>query len=220
MDNFLDHYCERVSPQLWDEPLNFLTNAAFLIVAFIVLRKLLKIPEVRNRQSWDLWLLASLIVTVGAGSGIWHLLATGWALWADRLPILLFISLFLVSCLVRIFKLNVVLAIISLVIFQITIQFKFPPATLNGSLFYIPTMIFLLAMAIILLKQKNPTGNKFLIAFLLFSVAIVFRTVDLAICDSVPVGTHFLWHLLIAMTIYPLMTALIQSALLHHIYEK
>lgn len=213
MDNFLDHYCERVSSQLWDEPLNFLTNVTFLIVAFLLIRKLLEIPQTRSKKSWDLWLLTGLIITIGAGSGIWHLLATGWALWADRIPILLFISLFLFSCLVRIFNLPILSAIILLVFFHIintVIQYQFSPAVLNGSLFYVPTLLFLIGMTILLWNSHKSHRKYFLTASTLFFVAIIFRSIDLATCDIIPTGTHFVWHILIATTIYPLMAALLQ----------
>jgi hypothetical protein len=35
-----------------------------------------------------------------------------------------------------------------------------------------------------------------------YALAIVFRTVDLAVCPMLPIGTHFLWHIAGAATGY------------------
>jgi hypothetical protein len=39
--------------------------------------------------------------------------------------------------------------------------------------------------------------------------ALFFRTIDNEVCGALPIGTHFLWHLLIGLVTYLAMRALI-----------
>lgn len=213
MNSFLDHYCERSAPQFLDEPLNVLSNLAFFLAAYYIFRHLFSTQNPESDSRWDLWLLSGLIVTIGIGSSIWHVFATSWTLWADRIPILLFINIFLISFLIRIFRLTLLWALALFALFQlvnVAVQFQFPSETLNGSIFYIPTLALLIIITIILwLKNYSELKWHFQIASILFIVALFFRTVDQAVCETIPVGTHFVWHLLVASTIYPLMLGLI-----------
>src|SRR5512144_698817 len=87
----VDGYCERVSDGFWAEPLNALTNAAFLIaavVAFVWTRR-------AERCDLGLELLIGITAVIGLGSFLFHTLATRWAAIADIVPILLFIVVYL-----------------------------------------------------------------------------------------------------------------------------
>jgi hypothetical protein len=39
------------------------------------------------------------------------------------------------------------------------------------------------------------------------AVSLVFRSIDMAVCDAVPLGTHFLWHSLNGLALYLLLRA-------------
>ena len=81
----VDHYCERTSSAFDAEPINALTNAAFLIAAWSAWRLQLSYPLGNGRG-----LINGLIGTmalVGLGSFLFHTVATRWAEWADVLPI-------------------------------------------------------------------------------------------------------------------------------------
>ena len=93
-----DLYCERAgSADVWAEPLNALTNLAFLVAAVAVGWRLRRTPELSWHNAWDLWVLTGLLGAIGFGSGLWHTLATSWGLLADVLPITLFINLYLLA---------------------------------------------------------------------------------------------------------------------------
>lgn len=214
MNNFIDHYCERITTSLWDEPFNIISNIAFIIVAIVVFRKAQSTIPAGNNRYTDIWILTALILTIGVGSALWHILAQYWALWTDRTPILLFISLFLLSCLVRVLHLSLVKAIIVLLILHASnglVLSIFPTATLNGSLFYLPTALLLFGISFVLWHKGDRQKSYFLAGSILLTIAITFRTVDLSACGTIPVGTHFIWHILVAITIYVLMTALLNS---------
>ncbi len=67
----------------WSEPINAVTNAAFLIVAIWVWRR----PglPVMGR------VLTVILALIGIGSFLFHAFAQTWAVLADVLPILMFI---------------------------------------------------------------------------------------------------------------------------------
>ena len=79
----VDGYCERLGPGYWVEPLNAVTNAAFLIAAAVMWRRTEGIAIGR--------LLCVILAVIGVGSYLFHTHATRWAELADVLPILAFI---------------------------------------------------------------------------------------------------------------------------------
>ena len=93
----LNNYCERLGPEFWSEPLNAVTNAAFLVaalLAFVLWRR--KTPD----DAVGLILILIVFLT-GVGSFLFHTVATRWALLADVIPIALFIHLYLFWALKR-----------------------------------------------------------------------------------------------------------------------
>ena len=224
MNNFLDPYCERIAPGLWGEPLNTFSNIFFLLVALLLIRNIIKSDIGTIKTKWDVWLLLALIVAIGTGSSLWHLFATGWTLWADRAPILLFINLYFLSCLIRILHFSAVKTLILFIAYHTintATQFYLPPMTLNGSLFYIPTALFLVITTVLIWRNDSNTAKLFFLpATFLFFAALILRTVDLSVCDKIPIGTHFVWHILIAFTIYYLMNGLIIKPTTRKCHEK
>ena len=88
MTDYVDGYCERVAPGLWGEPLNSLSNLAFLVAAVLVWR--LAAGDRTGR------LLAGLIGLVFVASTTFHLLATRWAAVGDSVAILVFVLVYAV----------------------------------------------------------------------------------------------------------------------------
>jgi len=78
----MDGYCERLDPGFWAEPVNALTNAAFLVAALVMWRRSAGIAEAR-------W-LAGVLFAIGVGSFLFHTFATVWAVISDVVPILVF----------------------------------------------------------------------------------------------------------------------------------
>lgn len=70
---------------------------------------------------------------------------------------------------------------------------------LNGSVGYLPVPILLAAFALALWQRAPETARGLAIGTGLLTVSLGFRTIDAAVCDAVPVGTHVLWHLLNAV---------------------
>jgi hypothetical protein len=208
-------YCERTGPGLWNEPLNAITNLAFIIAGAVALRQWRAEPQLRWRNSWDLLLLIALLFAIGVGSALWHTIATRWAMYADEIPILIFINVYLLAFLVRIARLRWLGTFVLFALFHVlnrAVAGAFPRDFLNGSVFYGPAWATLIAMALFLALRKHSCTRDFALAAALFTVSLFLRTIDEAVCPVFPLGTHFVWHLCNAAMLYLLLAALIRSA--------
>ena len=83
----VDGYCERVDAAFWSEPINAVTNAAFLIAAIWAWRR----PDLPVMGR----VLTVILALIGIGSFLFHTFAQTWAGFADVLPILLFILVYI-----------------------------------------------------------------------------------------------------------------------------
>ena len=82
--------------------------------------------------------------------------------------------------------------------------------TLNGSFGYIPAALAMPAVGLICRTgHEREAGDALLRAAGIFALSLFFRSIDNAICPTVPVGTHFLWHGLNALVLGILMIAAI-----------
>ncbi len=80
-------YCERVDAAFWSQPINAMTNAAFLIAALWAWRR----PDLPVMGR----VLAVILALIGIGSFLFHTFAQTWAGLADVLPILMFILVYI-----------------------------------------------------------------------------------------------------------------------------
>jgi hypothetical protein len=187
----LDLYCERLGPGLLAEPLNALTNGAFLVAAW----RLAGLARRGGRSDRGVLALAALAMAIGIGSSLFHTFATGWALAADVVPILLFQLLFLLLYLRRLLGLGAAPAAgICLAFLLACLAGRSVPAALNGSLAYAPTLAVL---ALLGWHQLHSRQSWLLLAATgLFSLSLLLRSLDNALCPHWPIGTHLFWHLL------------------------
>jgi len=199
----VDLYCERTSAAFWAEPVNALTNAAFLLAA------LAAFVQWWRAGGRDLPVLALILVLVaiGFGSFAFHTLATRGAAYLDVIPIAVFIYGYLALALRRFLALSWLATGLALGAFFAIAQIlprQFPPATLNGSLEYVPALVVMLLLVWFVSAQVRPAIWR---AAVLFIVSLVLRTVDQVICSAFPLGTHFVWHLLNAAVLFVLLNA-------------
>ncbi|SOH92449.1 Ceramidase [Monaibacterium marinum] len=191
----VDNYCERTDFSFWAEPVNAASNAAFLIAAFVVWR------IVRDRPDWGVRALLLILTAIGIGSFLFHTVASRWASTADVVPIMVFILVYLWLATVRMLELPRWAGFVAVALF-----FPFTAAVssavvaitggLNGSEGYVPTMLLIAGYGLWLLPRKPATGRGLLIGAGLLTLSLTARSVDEALCEVVPLGTHWLWHLL------------------------
>jgi len=212
----IDSYCERLAPGFWAEPLNALTNAAFIaaaVYALVLWRR-------AGAQDWPaLWLIAVTFI-VGIGSFLFHTFANRWSLLADVLPIAVFIYSYFLLAMRRYLQLGRVFSAVVTVLFvAFNLSFDrlwfsaFPGVTLNGSVGYIPAALAMLSVgSLCLVLSARQSGRALLMAAGVFALSLAFRSVDSSICSSLPAGTHFLWHVLNALVLGILTRAAIVHA--------
>ncbi|MEM7723713.1 MAG: hypothetical protein AAF376_15280 [Pseudomonadota bacterium] len=189
----LDLYCERMGPDFWAEPVNAITNAAFLLAAIWAGARL------RGSGLGLGWALAGLLFAIGVGSFLFHSFATTWALIADVVPIVLFILVFVFAT-----HRDVIghplwlsaLAVPGFLIFAAVSGAGF--AALPGfaiSAGYWPVVLALIIYAVAL-RSLPDIRCGFLIGAALLTLSLTARSLDLPVCETIPLGTHFLWHVL------------------------
>lgn len=207
MGDFIDIYCERTGPGAWAEPLNALTNAAFFVAAFFAFR----LARRCGAPAGETGLLIALLLAIGTGSALCHTLATGWAMLADTLPILMFQIAFLVVYGLRVMKLpGVKLALLLGAYFFATMIFgALPQHWLNGSVSYFPALLFLGGLGAWHFRARREGPALLMMAALTLAVSLTFRSVDMLICPHFPAGVHFIWHLLNGTVLYMALAALI-----------
>lgn len=197
----VDYYCERLDSSFWAEPINAITNIFFIISAILAFR----LWQKSVARSWDILTLGILIAVVGVGSFIFHTYATRAAVLADVIPIALFIHFGLAVFLYRVANAGLFFTMLGVFIFAL-FNFAFKQNVdagfLNYSAQYIPAVLLLLCMSVFTLIKKIPSAKYFVGALVAFVVSLVIRTFDMAVCEFLPIGIHYMWHLLNAIVMY------------------
>lgn len=193
----IDIYCERGGPHLWAEPVNALTNLAFVAAGL-----------------WGLWqarrrgagtyaeVLCWWVVAIGIGSGLFHTFANRLTMWADVLPIAGFTFAYTLFNLRRYLGMGWPRAILVFVAFYVAagVLSALVPEWLreasNGSTAYLPALLALVFFGAWLVRAGHPAGWYNIGAAAIFVVSVGFRVADPLVCEALPLGTHFLWHVL------------------------
>lgn len=184
-------YCERSDFAFWAEPVNALTNAAFVLAAFWVWPMTRGVPLARA--------LAVVLAMIGVGSFLWHSFATRWAGLADVLPILMFILLYIFAA-TRDFlgAPSWLAAVVTAGFFPYAFGFGWVAGQimpgLGANALYLSVAVLIAAYGLGL--RATATGRGLLIGAGILLVSLAARVADGAVCDSFPLGTHFLWHIL------------------------
>ena len=191
----IDAYCERLDPGLWAEPWNAVTNLAFLLAAAVMWR--------RTGGRGLGGVLSLLLGVIGLASGLFHTLAVAWAGAADSLTILIFVLVYLFAANRRFLGLTPLLslggvALAVLAIAMLAPAFALVPG-LGASAGYAPLPVLIAAYALWLRQRSPDTARGLALGALLLVLSLAFRTLDGPLCDALPRGTHFLWHLLNAL---------------------
>ncbi len=191
----IDAYCERTDPGYWSEPVNAVTNLAFMIAALIMWRRCAGLFWGRA--------LAAILFLIGIGSYLFHTHATAWAAAMDTTPILVFSMLYIflsnrdfwgwpawVSALGAAAYLPYSMAVTP--VFE-----ELPFFTISS--FYWPLPLLISVYAVLLRRRAPETSRNLAIGAAILSVSLTARSLDELLCGAFPLGTHFLWHILNAI---------------------
>jgi hypothetical protein len=222
-------YCERgASDALLAEPINAVSNVAFLLAALIGLQLLLWRP--REERSADHYLLVFLVLAIGLGSLAFHLFATEGTELLDVVPIGIFILVYLGFALNRFLGVPAGCAVLLVIGFAalmaMTVQVQCwdggvgipgpeiqgAKPCLNGSIFYLPALLVLIVVGLLAEERRHRAAPYLLWAAAILTVSITLRSLDFALCDRIvfdgrKVGTHFAWHILNGLALFLLLRA-------------
>jgi hypothetical protein len=206
----VNSYCERTDASFWSEPVNALTNVAFLGAAFFCWRMG---RRARDRLAQA---LALILAAIGLGSFLFHTVARVWAMLADVIPIQIFILVYLYAATVRFFGAPAWGGLLAAAAFlplsgALATAIGALTGPLNGSVGYLPVPMLILAYAAAL-RRRPETARRLAIGAALLALSLLFRTVDAAVCPGLPLGTHFLWHLLNAGMLAWMVRVLVRAA--------
>ncbi|MFC9848096.1 ceramidase domain-containing protein [Streptomyces sp. NPDC060223] len=219
----LDEYCERGSAAFWAEPVNAVSNLAFVMAAFALWRILRPYRQVPagigpcRPVPVDIAMLAPFMALIGIGSFAFHTLATRWSQMLDVAPITLFV-LFCLGCFLRWFYglawRRCVLGVAGFVVFTAVFGVLAGGLIPNRSGMYVPVLLLMTGLAVTLRGSREAgraaQWRQFAAAAVVFAVALSARTVDEEICGAFPLGTHFLWHTLDGVLVFLVSRALVR----------
>lgn len=188
----INAYCERLDATFWAEPINAVTNAAFLLAALWMWPRCKGVPAAR--------LLSAVLFAIGVGSFLFHTFATAWSSFADVVPIGLFILIYLflanrdfvgLSTPASGFATALFLPYAAVVVFVTNLLPFFAISN-----FYWSVPLLLVLYGLYLRNIVPDTARGMMLGAALLCVSISVRSVDGTFCAQIPFGTHFVWHVL------------------------
>ncbi len=189
----IDAYCERTSATYWAEPVNAVTNLAFLVAAWVMWRRTAGLPLARA--------MCGVLAAIGVGSWLFHTHANGLTAALDVAPILIFILVYIFAATRDFLGLSgwrpwaAVVAFVPYAALTVPVFAALMPF-LGSSAGYAPIPLLILGYAAALRQQAPATARGMTLGAVILVASLTFRTLDYPLCDLVPVGTHFLWHVL------------------------
>lgn len=191
-----DGYCERLDFTFWAEPLNAVTNGAFLIAALFMLQRTRDMEAGRTTSRVLCWILFVLAF----GSFAFHTFATNWAMLTDVLPILAFVLVFVFAIGNEVMgqgRVKAGLLVVAFLGFASLTAPAFARLSFVGSTAsYLPIPVFLLGLILWVNTRHPATARGLALGLAMMLVSLTLRTLDMPLCGRWPHGTHFLWHLI------------------------
>ncbi|WP_430513150.1 ceramidase domain-containing protein [Pannonibacter phragmitetus] len=205
----LNNYCERLDASFWSEPVNAITNASFILAAVVAFQMW------RKRSPGDWLALALILITLatGIGSFLFHTFANRWSLLADVIPIAFFIHVYLFAALNRFLGLRWYWALGITGLFFAGSPFAgrlFAPLV-GSSAGYLPALAAIFVVAALAWRLSARLAKGLAVAGLVFAASLTFRMLDMPVCGSLALGTHFMWHVLNGLVLFLLLRLLLPA---------
>lgn len=203
----VDFYCERLGPGVWAEPVNAVTNGAFLIASALLFRLLARQP---GRVPVSVWLLPAMTAVVGLCSLAFHTLATGFTGFLDTASIAVFILIAATVTVQRIWAVPwrwawlAVPGYVAVTAGVTAALAAFGVRSVLGG--YLSALLVLVGFGLAIRATATPElrrlGTVLLWTASLFAISLTLRTLDGPLCSALPLGTHFGWHCLNATVLF------------------
>jgi hypothetical protein len=188
------------------EPANAISSGIIVVFGLFALASVIR----RTPNALSFYALCALLITNGVGSILWHGLRTRWALTLDVLPALIFVvgAIILWARYVASWREGLLVTAGGIVL-ALIVRFADLPVRGGWTMmapFIITIAIWLIARTYSQSKKAALTGALALTSAL---AALTFRSIDGSMCDTVPMGTHFLWHVFLSAAAFMCLQALI-----------
>ena len=218
-------YCETGHPWLFmAEPVNTITNAFIIVAAVFALRE---VRRAKVGMPFDLAILLFLLFATGIGSFFWHAFRTRVALAFDAIPGLLFLFVFAGLWIRRLYG-PVAGALGALGLMRTTAgsimlamrlypELRHMPPAISLAPAYATICVIGIALVVATARRLGAEPARVAAAALACAMgASICRSVDLMMCNVVPFGTHFLWHILLSLAAYLAIVMLTQLKTMPH----
>tara|TARA_Y100000996_G_scaffold39837_1_gene27679 strand:- start:812 stop:1468 length:657 start_codon:yes stop_codon:yes gene_type:complete len=191
----IDIYCERLDIGIWAEPINAVTNIAFILAAIIMWLRCKNLVEGK--------ILSFLLFSIGCGSFLFHTYAQTWAALLDVTAILIFILTYIFVANRRFLAWSKMVSLIGVILFfpyqLLLVSILSNIQFFGSSVQYIPVAILIFIYSGLLRKSEPNLSRGLFIGAAILCLSIISRTVDEPLCSILSVGTHFVWHILNAI---------------------
>ena len=191
----IDIYCERLDIGIWAEPINAVTNVAFILAAIIM--------GLRCKNLVEGQILSFLLLSIGCGSFLFHTYAQIWAALLDVTAILIFILTYIFVANRRFLGWSKMVSLIGVILFfpyqLLLVSILSNIQFFGSSVQYIPVAILIFIYSCLLRKSEPNLSRGLFIGAAILCLSIFSRTVDEPLCSILSVGTHFVWHILNAI---------------------
>lgn len=204
---YMVHYCERNGPHLGAEPLNLISNLSFVIAGVVICyQATASVCPVKMR------IFGAIVMLIGLGSSLFHAYANQATLLIDVAAISLGVVYYLGVYLRYVLGLPwraLALALVGLIVLTGLLAVVVPNELTHGSSDYFGVWISMVVLAV-----ADPTAKRHMAAaVMIFSLALLVRTLDQPLCEVLPFGIHFIWHGLNGWLLYHLSRRFRRAAL-------
>jgi len=194
--------CERQgSLSITAEPVNIITNLAFFISAYLLYKYLFN-----NKLHLTRFVIFPIILTfVGIGSTLMHIFNTPLTLFLDLLPIFILSVLFVYTFVSYLSLKPIALWLISagFAIFALVITILYPYDLLTLPVQHsLAISVQLLLLIITATRFSKKVTKRLAVILVISTLAILLNNLDTSICPAFPIGTHFTWHLTMALVAF------------------
>lgn len=194
-------YGGRITEGLWGEPLNLASDlclVAYIVYFFLKLKR-------EGFADTPVLTLVALGGLVGLGSLIFHGHPNKVTLQIDLIPITIFGLAYTFFSMRRFLQQPLIrstLYTILFLLFSMAFESATRPIRVPG-IHHIPSILMLVLIGTICLRKGSDSkvGRGLLMAVGFYIAALFFRTLDLVVFRSFPLGLHFLWHICTACVI-------------------
>ena len=179
------------------QPWNVASNFIFLLLAITSWRS----PPCRYSRYG--------FIVLALGSTIWHTFLTRWALWCDLIGIIAWITMYFCDV-SRIKNISIFRGVAFSILYLITLNvcaYTLRPLLPKFSGAFIP-QITLMLIAACIRKFSSTVRRLFILGALFMAIGIFMREQDLLLCNEFTMGTHWLWHICVGLSLAPFIYAL------------